>query len=150
MQKQQLILKWFTDQNSNHPEIEDKIYINAAINESITYKNDMVFSSTKRSIICKRLWIFVKVYAKNISRNIGKKISQNLSRKYSQKRLDHANKFATEALKTTSKKAIWKTAEATGDLNGNEIAVKVQNFHWRIIQKRMKKKYLEENLHLQN
>ena len=48
----------------------------------------------------------MKVYAKNISRNIGKKISQNLSRKYSQKRLDHANKFATEALKTTSKKAI--------------------------------------------
>ena len=98
MQKQQLILQWFTDQNSNHPEIEDKIYINAAINKSITYKNDMVFSSTKISIICKRLWIFVKVYAKNISRNIGKKISQNLSKKYSQKRLDHANKFATDAL----------------------------------------------------
>ena len=50
---------WFTDQNSNPLEIEDKINIALVINESITYKNDALFSSTKRPNICKRLWIFV-------------------------------------------------------------------------------------------
>ena len=50
---------WFTDQNSNPLEIEDKINITLVINESIPYKNDTIFSSPKRSIICKRLWIFV-------------------------------------------------------------------------------------------
>ena len=54
-------------------------------------------------------------------KNIGKNISKNLSVKYSQNRLDHANIFATDALKTTSKTVIQKTAEATGDLIGNKI-----------------------------
>ena len=58
---------------------------------------------------------------KNIGKNVGKNISKNLSVKYSQKRLDHANTFATDALKTTSKTEIQKTAEATGDLIGNKI-----------------------------
>ena len=67
--------------------------------------------------------IFVKGYrflyfARNMGRNIGK----NLSSIYSQKRLDHAKKFATDALKTSSKRAIQKTAEASGDLVGNKIA----------------------------
>ena len=50
---------WFTDQNSNPLEIEDKTNITLVINQSITYKNDTLFSSIKRSNICKRLWIFV-------------------------------------------------------------------------------------------
>ena len=50
---------WFTDQNSNPLEIEDKTNITLVINQSITYKNDTLFSSIKRSNTCKRLWIFV-------------------------------------------------------------------------------------------
>ena len=50
---------WFTDQNSNPLEIEDKTNITLVINQSITYKNDTLFSSINRSNICKRLWIFV-------------------------------------------------------------------------------------------
>ena len=54
---------WFTEQNSNPLEIEDKINILLVINKSITYiKSDTLFSSTKRPNICKKLWIFVFSY----------------------------------------------------------------------------------------
>ena len=39
-----------------------------------------------------------------------------------QKLLDHAKKSATDALKTSSKRAIQQTTEETGDLIGNKIA----------------------------
>ena len=52
---------------------------------------------------------------------MGKTIGKNLSGKYSQKLLDSAKKCTTDAIKTTSKRAIQKTAEATGDLIGNKI-----------------------------
>ena len=52
-------------------------------------------------------------FAKNMGKNIGKHVSKNLSDKYSQKRLDHAKQSATDTIKTTSKRVIWKTAEAT-------------------------------------
>ena len=45
--------------------------------------------------------------------------------KYSQKLLDHAKISATDALKTSSKRVIQKTVEATGDLIGNKIANKI-------------------------
>ena len=49
-----------------------------------------------------------------------------MSSKYSQKLLDHAKQSAaTEALKTTSKRVIQKTAEANGDLIGNKIANRI-------------------------
>ena len=48
-------------------------------------------------------------------------MSKNLSGKYSQKRLDYARKSATDAFETASKRAIQKTAEATGDLVGNKM-----------------------------
>ena len=60
-------------------------------------------------------------FAKNMCRNIGK----NLSIKYNQKLLDHAKQSATDALKTTSKRAIQKTAEETGDLIWNKAADKI-------------------------
>ena len=41
------------------------------------------------------------------------------------KRLDSAKKSATDAIKTISKRAIQKTAEAAGDLIGNKIADKI-------------------------
>ena len=55
-------------------------------------------------------------------RDIGKNISKNLSSKYNQKLLDNSKLSATDALKTTWKRVIQKTAEATGDLIGNKIA----------------------------
>ena len=47
-----------------------------------------------------------------------------MSGKYSQKFLDHVKNFSTDALKT-SKTAIQKPAEATGDLIGNKISNKI-------------------------
>ena len=58
----------------------------------------------------------------SFAKNIGKNISKNLIGKYSQKLLDHAKEFVTDALKTSSKRVIQKTAEATG---GNKIANKI-------------------------
>ena len=48
-------------------------------------------------------------------RNIDTNISKNLFSKYTQKRLDHAKQSATDAFKTSLKRAIQKTAEATGN-----------------------------------
>ena len=53
-------------------------------------------------------------------------MSKILSSKYNQKLLDHAKQSATDALKTSSKRAIQKTAEATGDLIGIKIADKIK------------------------
>ena len=52
--------------------------------------------------------------------------SKNLSGKYSEKILDHAKQSATDTLKTTSKRAIQKTAEKTGDLIVNKVAYSVK------------------------
>ena len=49
-------------------------------------------------------------------------MSKNSSNKYGQKRLDSAKKSTTDAIKTASKRAIQKTAEATGDFFGNKTA----------------------------
>ena len=51
-------------------------------------------------------------------------MGKNLSNKYGQKLLDSAKKSTTDAIKTASKKAIQKTAEATGDLI-NKISDKI-------------------------
>ena len=50
------------------------------------------------------------------------KMSKNLSCKYSKKLLDSAKKSATDTIKTTSKRVIQKTTEATGDLISNKMA----------------------------
>ena len=42
-------------------------------------------------------------------------MGKNLSNKYSQKLLDSTKKSTMDAIKTASKRAIQKTAEATGD-----------------------------------
>ena len=57
-----------------------------------------------------------------------KNIGKNLSKKYGQKLVDTAKKFATDALKTDSKRAIKKTAEATGDLVGNKTEDKITSY----------------------
>ena len=66
--------------------------------------------------------IYVKGYGfLSFAKNMGK----SLSNKYGQKLLDSAKKFTADAIKTASKRVIQKTAEATGDLIGNKIAVKI-------------------------
>ena len=47
--------------------------------------------------------------------SFNKNIGKNVSNKYGQKLVDSAKKSASDAIKTTSKRAIQKTAEATGD-----------------------------------
>ena len=80
--------------------------------------------------------IFVKGYQffllLNICMNFAKSISKNLSGKYSpgmlamhQKSLDNAKQSVTDKSKTTSKRAIQKRAEATGDFIGNKTANKI-------------------------
>ena len=48
-----------------------------------------------------------------------------MSNKYSQKPLDSAEKSTADVIKAISKRAIPKTAEATGDLIGNKIFDKI-------------------------
>ena len=57
--------------------------------------------------------------------SFAKSMGKNLSRKHSKKLLDSAKKSTTGPIKTASKRAIQKTAEATGDLVGNKIADKI-------------------------
>ena len=66
--------------------------------------------------------IYVKGYGfLSSAKNMGK----NISNKYGQKVIDTAKKSTTYAIKTASKRAIQKTAEATGDLIVNKIADKI-------------------------
>ena len=68
--------------------------------------------------------IYVKRYGfLSFAKNIGK----NLSNKNSQEIIFTAKKITTDAIKTASKRALQKTAEATGDLIGNKIAEKITN-----------------------
>ena len=80
--------------------------------------------------------VYVKGYGFLLfAKNIGK----NLSNKYGQKLLDSANKSTTDAIKTVSKRAIQKTAEATGDLIGNKIDDKIISFSKALMGAALKK-----------
>ena len=57
-----------------------------------------------------------------------KSLGRNLGYKFSYKCLDHAKQSVTDALKTTSKRAIQKTEKTTGDFFYNEIADKLTKF----------------------
>ena len=57
--------------------------------------------------------------------SFAKNMGKNVRNKYGQKLLDSAKKSTADAIKTISKRAIQKTAEATGDLIGNKIADKI-------------------------
>ena len=52
-------------------------------------------------------------------------MSKNLSNKYGQRHFDSAKKSTTDAIEIASKRAIQKTAEATGDLIGNKTVDKI-------------------------
>ena len=55
----------------------------------------------------------------------GKLISIRLSGTCNQKPLDHAKQSSTDAVKTSSKRVIQKTAEATDNSIGNKSANKI-------------------------
>ena len=75
-----------------------------------------------RYLIEPRDRIYVKRYGfVCFAKNMGK----SLINKYFQKLLDSAKKSTTDVIKTTSKTAIQKTAEATGYLIGNKITDKI-------------------------
>ena len=66
--------------------------------------------------------IYVKGYGfLSFAKDMGKSVSN----KYGQKLLDSAKKSTVDAIKIVSKRAIQKTAEATGDLIGNKTADKI-------------------------
>ena len=74
----------------------------------------------------------------SFARNIGThaaKVAKNMSNKYGQKLADTTKKYATDVIKTASKRAIQKTAEATGDLVGNKIADKITNASKKSLKK---------------
>ena len=75
-----------------------------------------------------------------------------MSNMHSQKRPDNAKKSTTGAIKTASKRAIQKTAEATGDLIDNKIADKLtnhsENLH-KVMKLIMKWKYQKKDTYLQ-
>ena len=60
-------------------------------------------------------------FAKNIGKNANESVTKNLRGKYSQKLFYHVKQYATDKLKTTTKKVIQKTANSTGDLIGMKI-----------------------------
>ena len=63
-------------------------------------------------------------FAGNIATHAAK-VAKDMSNKYNQKLVDTAKKSSADAIKTASKRAIQKIAEATGDLVGNKIADKI-------------------------
>ena len=67
-------------------------------------------------------------------------MGKELSNQYSRKFFDSVKKSTTNAIKTASKRAIWKTAEATGDLIGNKIADKIPS-----VSKKSSKELQDEN-----
>ena len=77
-----------------------------------------LYSTEPRDFIFMKEYVFLPFV-----KNKGK----SLSDKYSQKLRNPAKQSATNTLKTTSKRAIQQTAEATGDLNGNKIADEIKN-----------------------
>ena len=66
--------------------------------------------------------IYVKGYG---FLSFAKSMGKSLSNKYGQNLIDSAQKSTTDVIKTASKRAIQKTAEATGDLIGNKTADKI-------------------------
>ena len=98
---------WFIDQNSKPLEIENRINLTMV---------KMRYSIEARDRIYVKRYEFL-FFAKNIGRN--------LSNKYGQKIIDTTKKSAADSIKTTWKRAIQKTVEATDDLICNKTADKI-------------------------
>ena len=72
-------------------------------------------------------------------------MGKNVSNKYSQKPLHSSKKYTTDAVKVVSKRAIQKTAEATGDLFRDKIADEIT----KASQKKLIMKYQKKNISFQ-
>ena len=85
-----------------------------------------------------------------MGKNIGKNIRKGWNSKYSWKFLDHAKQCAIFIFKTSSKRVIQKSVEATSDLTGNKVTYKITK-PWKtspnIIPKQIKKKRLEKKIY---
>ena len=82
----------------------------------------MTHYSVQARDICKRLWnifLLLKICIKVLLK------IKTLMGKNSQKPIDHTTQYAIDAIKTASKRAIQKVAEANGDLNGKKIVDKI-------------------------
>ena len=75
-------------------------------------------------------------------------MGKNLSNKYGQKLLNSAKKSTTDVIKTASKRAIQKTAEATRDLIGNKIADKITSHSKKSIKKLPNNDEKKENIEI--
>ena len=103
---------WFTAQNSQPLKIEDRINLTLVIKQYSYFKNVLLNP------------IYVKGYEfLSFANNIGKTLSTDNS----QNLLDSAKKYMTDAIKTTSKRAIPKATEATGDLIGDNYIVVISD-----------------------
>ena len=88
----------------------------------------------------------------SFAKNIGKNIAKNLTNKFGQKPVDTAKKSATIAIKTASKRAIQKKAEATGDLISNKTADKITSASkkpTKNLQMKLIIKYQKKDIYLQ-
>ena len=80
--------------------------------------------------------------------SFAKNMGKNLSYKYDQKLIDTAKKSTTDAIKTASKRAIPKTAEATGDLIGNKIADKITSISKKPVKELSNNDETEEDVEI--
>ena len=99
---------WFTDQNSQPLEIEVRVNFTMVIKWRL-YKWDIQLNQGYGFL------------------SFAKTINKNLSNKYGQKLLDSSKASTTDAIKTPSKRAIQKTAQAIGDFIDNENADKIRS-----------------------
>ena len=61
--------------------------------------------------------------------------AKNIGNKYGKKLFDAAKRYTTDSIKTASKGAIQKPAEAPGDLIGNKIANKITSISKNSVKK---------------
>ena len=87
-----------------------------------------------------------KIYVKGYEfLSFGKNTNKNWSNKYGQKLIDTAKKSTTDAIKTASKRAIQKNAQATGDLIGNKTADKITSVSTELHPKSPKELHSQNN-----
>ena len=88
--------------------------------------------------------IYVKGYGLlSFAKNMGK----NLNSKYDQKLLDSAKKSTSDTIKTASKRAIQKIAEATGDKIANKIT---SDCNWTRTHNHLIRKRILNHLNIQS
>ena len=129
---------WFTDQNNNVLEIEDNVNISLIINTSSiivdNYKMRYSLEPHYRRYVQGQGFMS---FARNIGNKYGKSIinsknakkifdvSKSIKNKYGKKILGNSSSAGKDFAKIAGKKVLTKSAEATGDLIGNDIADRI-------------------------